>query len=402
MGASVVDYDEGADDETAKGPLESLLHSLLMKRKSKVEDDSTGYIMLMQHTLDLSHRLVGAGSSATGETSAGAAARGSHEWYRRAGMRTPTESAVRDMAGGWLLQRIVSLSSQNSWVWVQTAQCIELPSHLHTSPTITIDLSSDPMGWDEGEANVGTTDESSTLVGKNTVLKGRLTDLEQTACLIEEATKRVIDGTIGDDELNPVLVVLESLTPLIAVHGFDAIVLLLQRLKNNRQIVLVVPVLVETLTQTQHMALEDVVANAVLKLADGELHLIRRGSGGKLVQVHPQFELTNLTMTLLSSSDSLVTEKPAEPSGAANETSELESRTKELSLTSTAVVGNASKTAISSVSLSLSDGARDKQQQPPPPSSRQASKTQPNIYIQDDDPEFDDMDEEDPDDDLDI
>jgi hypothetical protein len=205
-------------------------------------------------------------------------------------------------------------------------------------------VGSNPLGWNEGEA--------STL--------GNL----------EELIRRISQSAEGGVSM----IVLESLTPIVMRHGLQKAVVFLQKLLQSTCATIIIPVLIETFTPQQHRALED-LAQAVLLLQNGEAALLRHGVRERLNVVREivAYEIDNENcLQLLSPAPSLP-----------NSGNTVAASTMESPEPSSARPGK----------VTLRHEEED---------SKLPAAPRPHIYMQDDDPEFDDLDEEDPDDDLDI
>jgi len=301
--------------------------------------------MILQHSMQQRHVMASETTDA--------------EVYRRAGVRTPAQNAQRDYLGNKWVQYISRefIKTAKGLVWVQTTGAIPLDASL-VNVTV-LDASSNPFEWDQG--------------GGNEVLS-----LENLRSLTDAIQTQV------EQQNRPIVV--ESLTPIIMRHGVSRTLAFLRQLQKCNTTILV-PILTEILTPAQHRAMED-MAQAVLYLQGGEMTMIRQGvrERGNIVRETIPFEVhTN------------------EVNGAVSiEIVKPEGKDREEEGVSVAVATSA-------------DVKLDEQKQPTgrpgkvklkledddaPPTKEEVKR--PHIYVQDNDPEFDDMDEEDPDDDLDI
>lgn len=316
----------------AGNPVAKLLSSL------QKQDDSGPYLILVQHSLSFSQRQIAA--SADKDLAV----------YRRAQVKPPSQRAQLDGSGNlWLSELMQHCVSK--LVWVETIGTGIIPS-TPASQVVSLKVATDPLGWDCGE---------STQAEKVTIA-----NLQSLAHLIiDEATPNAT-------------IILESLTPLISMHGLDHTVHFLQHLlQHSVSTTLIIPVLTECLTQAQNIALED-LAHAVLILEGGEATLMRRGVRERAnllrEQVHFEINFERAGLRLLSSTETLTTDNASAPAPA--------------------VVPSPSAHRRGKITLQHDDNDVAAAAPHVPP--------KPLIYLQDDDPEFDDMDEEDPDDDLDI
>lgn len=239
-----------------------------------------------------------------------------------------------------------------------------------------------PWGWDDDD--VDDTPAGADWGGPSLDnLKGL-----RRAILEVVAVKRKID--------TPVFLIWESLTALFVHHGFERV---LSFVSTAFQTCFQVwPVRTGTLTQSQHARLEE-TADALLHLHRGSMTMIRRGvrETGNIVRGSLPFhvdsvgrvseaELSHKGTTSGHNTyhhNALPTEDPdTEPKPQLyppfSKPQQEESS------------GNNTTTYMYQKKIQLSFEADD----------RQKPEHRPQIYLQDDDPEFADMDEEDPDDDL--
>lgn len=357
--------------------------------------------------------------------------------YRRAGVATPQDQATRDIYGGgeagWLL-RLVELAVQQqqqqytsndapgttnitSIVFITTRArpkiysiIDELPHELRTKVKV-IDLSSqDPFGWDKnsnGDKNaesVGCYDSSTNM--------NSLPQLYQR--LLEEFSTGDATTNIHSESKAPVILIWQSLTPLILVHGFPKILGLLCALPTCLQ---VWPVNVQVMTPKQHAQLED-ASNALLCMRDGEMTMIRQGvrERGNIVREKLPFRLT------ASFKDGQRRFRVVE--GVGNEhcwddvddndgtnnniNNDKDGNLKnKISVDKIGSVKSSNGSRSRGVQLLLEEedsfggrnaGILDKVKS----EEKVSAPNRPRIYMEDNDPEFDDFDEEDPDDDLEI
>jgi len=298
-----------------------------------------------------------------------------------------------------------------------------------------VDLSSNPFGWDDDDDsdNIEGKDECDSFVHKcsmnklqpiaNAIRNAALSIESRRGSLLEEQSQR------QTKQQQPIPIVFESMTPLLNVHGVDKVCVLLKSLgrvalsstsnqstKNNTILSpIVVPVLYESLQPSEHRSIED-VSDAFVHLnlaANGSVHqhesssndsnstsvmsgvmdLVRRGGsgglGGKLIRHCKPFHI----MKSVSNSSSMIMTKDARDDCywvlEHDEDEDNNQKKKGSSVTK-------SKKEISS-------SATDKEQDSSDTSTTAATPSRPRIYLQDDDPEYDDYDEEeDLDDDLDL
>lgn len=297
------------------------------------------YLIVLQHSLHQRHEMA---SETTDE-----------KVYRRAGVRTPAQNAQRDFLGTRWLQLLSK--EYKKTIWVQTTNVIPIDLDNVT----ILNAASNPFGWEE--------DDADTLT---------LEDLQGLADAIQNETEK---------QKRPIVV--ESLTPILMRHGLLRTLAWLRQLEKCKTTI-IVPVLIEALSPTQHHALED-MAQAVLYLQGGDMTMIRQGvrERGNVLRDMVLFEVHT-----------------SEANGTVSIEIVNQEDTKEQ------LVMPSSTTAL--ITLQLDDGEGTSASRPgkvklqleddnAPPSIK-GKANRPHIYVQDNDPEFEDMDEEDPDDDLDI
>ena len=343
--------------------------------------------------------------------------------YKRAGLATPPERAIRDIHGAgetaWLL-RLVELATKQqqrqkasgddssdsqlvSIIYLTTKSrsqnyslIDELPQDVRGNVQI-LDLGSrDPFGWDEEEKTPS--DEKEANMNNLQAVYQRLK--------MEFNTRK------------SVILIWQSLTPLIAVHGFKKVLRLLCALPPCLQ---VWPVNTQLMTPSQHAQLED-ASNAILQLQGGEMNIIRQGirERGNVLRQKLPFQLEAIATNrdvgqryriVQESEDeerknegegddhggkSVDDERDEYGGKVKKATPETTNKTKEVSRSD----GRSRSTPLR---IEENDGGRNESASGNGLSEQEpAAPSRPRIYLQDDDPEFDDFDEEDPDDDLDI
>ena len=343
--------------------------SSLFQQWSSQPDPQPSYKILLQSTYSLQSRIQAAETVENPQL------------YRRAGLRTPTEAAVRDIMGGYAwIQHLLELGRKADCkiVWIRT-QTRKASSRLYdTAPfqMTVIDASNNPWGWDEDEG----LEEGPSLGDLN-----RLAKVIKT--ILNQSTK--------------VMLVWESLTPLFMVHGFNTTLRFLNSFRNCLQ---VWPVRIDTLTEQEHARLED-AAQALLYLQGGEMTMIRQGirEAGNIVREMLHFHLVKKK----NNHDNVLYELEEEDRGVPssqiddNVLEEKSKRTGEQATTKGAT--SIPSTQRPKVELRLEDEGDDNSNNGKGRANQtETSSNRPRIFLQDDDPEFDDLDEEDPDDDLDI
>ena len=323
-----------------KNPVVQLLSSL------QKQDESDPYLILVQHSLSFSQRQTAASTDKDLAV------------YRMAQVRPPSERAQLDSRGNLWLSELSTLCTSKV-IWVGTIGTGVRPS-TSTCQVVYLSAGLDPLGWDRGESSQA----EKTSIANLQALAGEI---------IGEATPNA-------------MIILESITPLISMHGLDYTVDFLQHLlQHTVSTTLVIPVLTDCLTQPHHIVLED-LADAVLILEGGEATLIRRGvrERANLVREQVHYEITDRGLKLLSTETTTPTvNKSAAKSKDAKE---------DQSAPAPAAVPASSMRRPGRITLRHDDNKV----------AAAPNVPTPRIFLQDDDPEFDDMDEEDPDDDLDI
>jgi hypothetical protein len=150
-----------------------------------------------------------------------------------------------------------------------------------------------------------------------------------------------------------------------------------------------VPVLIESLLPPQHQSIED-IAHAVLHLQGGDLTLIRQGvrERGNIIRELIPFRIVRDEETGKDEIE-IVQEEDEQ-----DQTSEF--------VKESPTVDGASALSVTETKSSLAGKITLQLEEDEPKQARVDIQRQPRIFIQQDDPEYHDLDEEDPDDDLDI
>ena len=285
-----------------------------------------------------------------------------------------------------------------------------------------VDLSSNPFGWEDDDAE---NDACNSFVQRSSMNK-----LQPIAMSIRRAAANIQDrqppfqgqeqrGRKQQTLQQPIPIVFETLTPLLHIHGVEKISLLLKSLGRVAPSTMkssgihpvlspiIAPILYESISPSKHRCLED-VADAMVHLnlfdapegtslpsfndpdssavISGVMDLVRRGGGGggglrgKLIRHCVPFHIMRAAAWNpthpMDSRESCYWVLDNENGDTNNEVNKNKKESNDLSTDSTsAAVGPAATNA----------------------------PARPRIYLEDDDPEFDDYDEEDDlDDDLDI
>jgi hypothetical protein len=349
--------------------------------------------------------------------------------YQRAGQLTPSEVATKDVLGGqaWLL-RLIELAAAAVARAAAVSDGQYIPSTYNKAPLQKVTListlpqggdtlvrqlptdlvpyvqvldlaSNDPWGWEEEDV----VDEGKTA---EFAKHPNLIDLKS---LYHHLCPSQNDDSAGRQQ--PTIVIWQSLVPLFQYHGFDRTMKFLQALSGLQ--VWTVPIL--CLSPGQHAALED-AAHALLQIRGGHATLLKQGIR-EPANVQRETIAYDLH-TVLDESSGAVNYRVVEGGGreeAHNPKTTLSKSIEFLDLdsanpgmtTSTIREGGTAgprETTQQRVKLQLEDeiDVRIKKDVPTTLPSQQHAQPRPQIYMDEDDPEFNDLDEEDPDDDLDI
>jgi len=365
--------------------------------------------------------------------------------YKHAGVTTPSERATRDIYGGsetaWLL-RLVELAVQQSQntpdddascndtdsvsiIFLTTKArsqdysiIQELPHDSQKKVRVIDFASRDPFGWDgnaDGNTNDNNVDADDADGKRVTTSRANISNLGQIyRKLQEQFGKSRASGT-------PVILIWQSLTPLILVHGFQTILRLLCALPTCLQ---VWPVDSHIMTPEQHAWFEN-VSNALLCMRGGEMNIVRQGirERGNIIRQKLPFRLVAVVS---NSSDGRqifrIVEESEDENGSIVTDNEQNSReiaksnnksdgiinttdAKKAGSTKSSLHGSSNSSRSRGIQLRIeeNDGGRSGRVEANNVSENEVSAlNRPRIYLQDDDPEFDDFDEEDPDEDLEI
>lgn len=423
-------------------PLTSLFQQWSSSQQEEETDESSSYYssnnsssyrILLQFTNGLSTRVKGAEVVENPHL------------YRRAGVRTPAETAIRDSLGGyaWLEHLIdivvattkkrnnhqniiyVSTKTQESTITSKLLQLQQTSSSSsndndNNSSISVIQVSKNPWGWDKGGDDDNDNDDGDEKDTENVSLSNLKTLHTKIQNCILSSTSNKKEKT-----KRSFILIWESLTPLVTVHGFSKTLAFLNSFHNdkNNNCLQIWPARIGTLTPIQHQELED-SSEALLYLNDGEMTMIRQGireKGNIIRQVLP-FKLNSRGKIEEEEEEDGEKEESSEKQqqqqfdkGNTNGKKELSSSTQAISAAAH-VPTNLLNQDKRKIQLKLEDddekrhplksSLQQQQQQSASQTTTDTTNTnvnnRPRIYLQDDDPEFDDLDEEDPDDDLDI
>ncbi|GKZ00214.1 hypothetical protein MPSEU_000974400 [Mayamaea pseudoterrestris] len=351
-----------------------LLFRKLQTQHAKATDDepSRPYTILLQHSLAASLRMQ-------------AAEQADETVYRRAGLRTPSENARRDLEGGVLWTKYMTqlLVEQNSNVFIlktsprRSSTWMQQQSlNVHVIDATANDL----FGWLNEEQGSDSAD-SLNLQDLNSIVSA----IESRVKTLEESSNTPCSSSL----------VIDPLTPILQIHGIDQTIRFLQRLQRIQSLTtIVVPVNRETLSPSDHLWLEH-TAQAILSVEHGDVTLLRQGvrERDNVVRETLAFEIVTdssgqRAIEMLASSQSGKSKQAESVAVSKSDTQQTKSKQK-------------SKAARPKIELCLEEDVAANNEKRSVPDA-ETSTPQPRIYMDDDDPEFDDYDEEDPDDDLDI
>jgi hypothetical protein len=269
-----------------------------------------------------------------------------------------------------------------------------------------VDLASNPFGWGDE-----TQSDSDGLI-----ITSAISNLQSIADAIRAAAARVesrrstqqhtmSSQNYSEETQQPIPIIFDSLTPLLALHGAQNVSLLFQNFKqvmpsSSQSIAIlspiIAPIVYESIRPSDHRLLED-TSDAFMTLrmgddicksdaiASGVLDIVRRGGannglGGKLmrgcVPVHIMKATENSTNTFRRDVRDECYWIMEQADDEAN---------------SEGVNNKAMPQQHQKIKGKVQDAETEKQ-----------AASRPRIYLENNDPEFDDFDEEDPDDDLDL
>jgi len=347
--------------------------------------------------------------------------------YKCAGLATPSERANRDIHGtcetSWLL-RLVELAAQQqqrhnekvincddsttdagSIIFLTTKRrsqensiVQELPEDLRREVQVIDAGSRDSFGWDERNKSI--------IHGKN----DNFVSVDNLRQLYRRLQQKLNEHSNSGKQI---ILIWQSLTPLILIYGFQNVFRLLCALPTSLQIW---PVNLHVMTPQQRKQLED-ASNAILYLHDGELNIIRQGirERGNVLRQKIPFRLEAIDSNRHKQCRFRIVEAEGEDlnngddhkaSNATTGRNKIEKGSNSIVLDkkgSTEPSTSGGRSSGAHLQLEESDGGRNKRVgENLSAESEFAVPDRPRIYLEDDDPEFDDFDEEDPDDDLDI
>lgn len=381
------------------------------------------YFILFQHTKHFSQRILAAEPDSSSQI------------YRNAGLLTPKESSIKDSSGDLFIQEAWKECVTKCSGRVILVKCCDSLDfglehgeggkerrhprdknirRMFLENGVTVDFFSDPLGWD--------CDDVDEPPCRNTghTIKGNISKLHSILSYLQDAADYIARN---QQSTQPIPIIFDSLTPLILHHGVEKLSILFTALKqqtHNKNAVLspiFLPVLSEMLSPSKNRVLEE-YADAVLTLHGGKMSIAKRSarnggmisggfSGGlRLVKDVQYFEVKNYPWS------ELIWTKGGGGGGQeahVNEQNATNPTEKDLE----DVSQDMKKVTMSSVSQKSDKSVQDRTKKRPVlmhendnnrhhDNQQSENRPRPVIYLEDNDPEFQDLDEEDPDDDLDI
>jgi hypothetical protein len=285
---------------------------------------------------------------------------------------------------------------------------------------VLVDLSSDPLDWDGPDD-----DHPSSKVGENQygvhTVKGKMCNVNSILSALQDATTYI--ATKGSTCTHPIPIIFDSITPLVLYHGVEKIHILLTVLKQTQRTTFVspifIPILSEILPPSSNRILED-YADAVMTLYGGKLSIAKRSarnggmvssglSGGlRLVK-----EVQHFQVKKDYAGDELILikgDKQNNSEGRQGDENRVDAsvqdvieKTEKIKVTPTSsTFRDDSKREKSKIRPMLKHENENDRLHRAQQLQQEESKPKPVIYLEENDPEFQDLDEEDPDDDLDI
>jgi hypothetical protein len=437
---------------------------------TKCSSSLSSYSILLQTSYTLQHRIQAAEPV------------DNPHLYRRAGVPTPAERAIRDSVGAsetaWLLRlielaahqqqsaqhsnvvKVIYISTQSRTSGNTLIEC--LPQELKTRIQVVDLASENPWGWDTisvDDNNCDDTGHCEETAVEDSGASATTTDtinMKDLATVYQHLKDQImIDNKPTNRRTSPPRILIwQSLTPLLAVHGFDRVLRLLMG-SYPVPCLQVWPVNIQSLTPHQHRQLED-ASNALLCMQGGEMTMIRQGvrERGKIIRGQIPFRLHVVDLEgndnfcvdeedeflsircqfrryrivegeeevvdTMNSSEIPKTEDVPSMNGRGGTTmmDAPPSGTDRVPTGTGTTSSSSSQSGLgrprvqlrmeedNDVGVDRLSSGRNRQDNnvvvSKQDSTAQHNIHQPRIYMQDDDPEFDDLDEEDPDDDLDI
>jgi hypothetical protein len=440
-----------ASQASSYSAAEQLLQKLIQKQQSPTEEVYSPLILL-QYSSHVSHRIAAANPRTVMATAARsrvqqqqqrqqAQFQAEAELYQRAQLRTPEENAQRMIWGGPLWLEYLSLTllllsqqakaqeQEHPFVWVST-RSTTVPHFIASRKDLPfVHVVDATCLYQQQQQQQHDNDEASHP------LKDSLTQIQSEvsrACTSTPAAEHNDASSIPCTSI-----VLESLTPWIHLYGFAVVHSFVEALLRIPHVLVLIPVLTETLSTSQHQHLED-LAHTALWLSNHtgqvDMHVLRQGIREQDNRVRETWEFTLLPvnnnnnnnsnnipyrLSVGVADDAQETPQDVPPDqvnlvqamnpALTTEHSAPRATPASLIAETTPVVQESTTTSAkrtNKIALKFEEDDKPRStvrvkptlQATPPAVPAKA----PRIFLQDDDPEYEDYDSDDPDDDLDI
>lgn len=349
--------------------------------------------------------------------------------YKFAGLRTPVENAIRDSVVGelflnYILEAYCGKNDNTSLIWVQTIPLTAVQKETiqeqcnHQCHFINC-CQQNSFGWNEIVAN----DDD-------------IPNLENIPSLLK-IIKNAATTTLQRSSVSSCAIVIQSLNPIFVRHGFNIVRHFLNQMikintnsenpsndsSSNKAVpvsTIIIPIIKETFTPNQNCELE-CIANAVLCCSSGEATLMRQGVRERSNVIREEIIYTietkmtnhNIHKKHLCIHSNIpvkgsVKVEPADTKTKTNLVAEDDYKDQRNQSTgSLSIKHRTGKVTLSFEHDNQDDDDDDHGERKSKPNNTVSThhhqqQRAPLIIVEDDDPEFDDYDEDDPDEDLDI
>ena len=428
-----------------KSPAQQLLEKLVIQQEQQSNTTTNAPLILFQYSSHVSLREAAATRSNKNSTASNSRSRvqqqqqhqaakqqAEADLYRRAQLRTPAENARRSLWGGplWLeyLTKqllMVDKSSQTTspkLIWISTTTrpqpawlLAQQAIHKNAIQVVTWAPQESPQSIfcldDQDEEK---RESNAAYIHPLVTLLTQIREIQSS-----------------QSQLRCIPIVLESVTPWVQLYGFVAVRHFVQQLMTIPHTLILLSVLSETLTAHQHQQWED-LAHTALWLSNHtgqvDLHVLRRGirEQDSTVREVWEFALQASPSNNSNNNNSITPFRLVVGESEGDEDDEGDDAPEQVNLLEAMnpalnpdarpttqqqqpsvdpdATGEITKRT-NKITLKLENDDDDQPRRSAattvaPPSASAANP--PRIFMQDDDPEFEDYDEEDPDDDLDI
>jgi hypothetical protein len=407
------------------------LHQLLTKR-AEAPDSSHGrvskllpikapvrhpasYTILLEHSASLSDRI---SSSMPREIAISAKERA---MYDRSGIMDPGEMALKNATGKWLFREMLKIlikQHDGFVIFVDVTGSTVIGSNesndscwsLFQRNGVIIDLVSDPFGWGIGNEGKVSNSSCDKFNVKRIVCAANFTEL-LSAIRTETARLAETKAEKSQDKLScqSIPVIIDSMAPFLAFQGEGPTLSFIKCLQHQRQsvegsFVINSPIMISSMqgaaSNNNHRSLEDKLSDAVVTLLHGDISILRKSKmTGKVTVEKQPFSIAD-SPGLLSRQPIL--HSPSDVAHIAGESPEDEAtgiteQSLPVPVLRPLMETNSTRQRMGKVTLSLDENVRKGVS-----NAETGEQKTPKIFMQNDDPEFDDLDEEDPDDDLDF